>query len=85
MEKQELTPEAILELKRLLPKGAQEKIAEKTGYHRVYVGQVLNGITDLNSKNIVIIEQAQKLAEEEVSKVNSRISKLNKFLSEQKA
>lgn len=85
MEKQELTKDQLDELKNMLPRGAQNDIAEATGYNRVYVGQVLNGIHELNSKNISIIEAAQKIAEKEVSKINSSINKLNKFLSDSKA
>lgn len=75
----------LAKLKDLLPRGGQKKIAEKTGYTRVYVCNILNGTEPITEKNISIIEVAQKLIESSQKEIANKMLKLNKFLSEQKA
>lgn len=85
MEKQELTKEAIADLKEKLPRGAINDIAEETGYSRVTVGEILSGYRELNAENIKVIDAACKIIENQTKKVNQSISKLNKLLSDSKA
>lgn len=75
----------LAKLKDLLPHGAQSEIAATTNYSRVYVCNVLNGTEAITEKNIIIIEAAQKLIEASQKEIAQKLSKLNKFLSDQKA
>lgn len=41
---------------------SQEKLAEKTGFHRTYIGMVERGERNLGLKNIAIFAQAFQLS-----------------------
>lgn len=56
-----LNQNEITELKRLLPRGSNTKIAKEVGMSKVYVGEVING----NYYNALIIEKALRIAESE--------------------
>lgn len=50
-----------IEIRRYLEYGDNNKIAEKTGYHAVYVSRVMGGNVGVNPENIKIIDAALEL------------------------
>lgn len=75
----------LQKLKALLPRGSNKDIAASTGYDEVYVSNILSGKQELNTTNIIVVEAAQKIAEEAQTLLKSKMKSLNKFLSENKA